>query len=116
MTFADESQSPALAPERPSPKSAIGSGLAGETAASPPTPHPPKPRLTLRVGISGHRPKAEKFPQESFARVREQLGATFAAIDRALVALTTSNAPFYADVPHKVRLVSGLAQSADQMA
>ena len=25
--------------------------------------HPPKPQLTLRVGITGHRPKKERLPQ-----------------------------------------------------
>lgn len=116
MTVADESHPAAVAPDRLPLRPAVAADVADDTAVSPPTPHPPKPRLTLRVGISGHRPKPEKFPQSSFARVREQLGATFAAIDQALIALATSNVPFYDPGPHKVRLVSGLAEGADQMA
>ena len=116
MTFADESHPSAVAPDRLPVRPVAATDIADDTVALPPTRNAPKPRLTLRVGISGHRPKPEKFSQGSFARVREQLGATFAAIDQALVALGTSNASFYAAAPHKVRLVSGLAEGADQLA
>jgi len=117
MTLADESHPPVLATDQPHAAPTVAAAGAVDTGpAAPATSDPPKPRLTLRVGISGHRPKPEKFPQGSFVRVHEQLGATFAAIDKALEELRTSNAPFYAATPHKVRLVSGLAEGADQMA
>lgn len=82
---------------------------------------PPKPYLTLRVGISGHRPKDSTFPADAEKRVQAQLREVFAAIDRALEDLKSENAEFYAQddagkTPHKVRLVSGLAEGADQMA
>jgi hypothetical protein len=82
---------------------------------------PPKPNLTLRVGISGHRPKDTTFPAGAVDRVRRQLRDVFDAIDRTLEELKHANKEFYAQdgaaaVPHKVRLVSGLAEGADQLA
>ncbi len=40
------------------------------------TDHPPKPRLTLRVGITGHRPN--KLPNADLPRIERQLRDTFA--------------------------------------
>ncbi len=85
-------------------------------AAGMAVPHPPKPRLTLRVGISGHRPKPAKFPKTSFEHVKRQLRDVFAAIDTALDQLGKTNGAFYSAEPYKVRLVSGLAEGADQFA
>lgn len=82
--------------------------------------HPPKPVLTLRVGISGHRPKPERMPAASFDLVKQRLRAVFDGVDAALVAAKAKNADFYAHEPgkppHRVRLVSGLAEGADQFA
>ena len=92
--------------------------------------HPPKPHLTLRVGVSGHRPKPNKFPEPQFPRVKRQLAEVFAKVDEALDELKDqfaidpndkSKGYFYSTdannaVPHTVRLVSGLAEGADQMA
>lgn len=82
---------------------------------------PPRPYLTLRVGISGHRPKNATFPAGAETRVRAQLREVFDAIDRALEELKADSKEFYyapkdGATPHKVRLVSGLAEGADQMA
>lgn len=81
-----------------------------------PGEHPPRPRLTLRVGISGHRPKPDKLPVGSFALVQRRLREVFGAIDAALIAAKTANGEFYAADPHQVRVVSGLAEGADQFA
>jgi hypothetical protein len=78
--------------------------------------HPPKPVLTLRVGITGHRPKPERFPADAYDRVELQLRLVFQAIDSALSDLHAANAKFYSSEPCRVRLVSGMAQGADQMA
>jgi hypothetical protein len=77
--------------------------------------YPPKPRLTLRVGITGHRPKPHRYPLGSIDRVKDQLHSVFAAIDAVLMAHAQS-ADLYSAEPHQVRLVSGLAEGADQLA
>jgi hypothetical protein len=86
-----------------------------------PGDHPPKPALTLRVGISGHRPKPNTFPPEAQGYVPGQLHEVFVAIDKVLEELKSTNRDFYAEgvdrkIHHRVRLVSGLAEGADQMA
>ena len=43
--------------------------------------HPPKPRFTLRVGITGHRPN--KLPSSAIARTMGQLRQMFEAIEAA---------------------------------
>jgi hypothetical protein len=83
--------------------------------------HPPKPTLTLRVGISGHRPKPDKFPETEFARVTRQLGEVFLAVEQTLTELGRANGRYYARdsagrLEQKIRLVSGLAEGADQLA
>jgi len=91
----------------------------GVTSTQPPDlpgERPPRPRLTLRVGISGHRPKPDKLPVGSFALVQRRLREVFDAIDAALIAAKTANDEFYAADPHQVRVVSGLAEGADQFA
>jgi hypothetical protein len=78
--------------------------------------HPPKPRLTLRIGITGHRPKPHKFPASSYSFVKQRLGEVFASIDSKLAVIAQDENSNYSADPHKVRLVSGLAEGADQMA
>ncbi|MGO9234473.1 MAG: hypothetical protein ACLP4V_10515 [Methylocella sp.] len=77
---------------------------------------PPKPTLTLRVGISGHRPKPEVFPAENFTFVRRHLREVFAAISDDLTKIAGDQSAHYSDEAPKVRLVSALAEGADQMA
>lgn len=93
----------------------------GPTSTQPPDwpgEHPPKPGLTLRVGISGHRPKPEKLPVAAFPQVQRRLREVFAAIDEALIAAKRENSEFYAGSPseHDVHLVSGVAEGVDQIA
>jgi hypothetical protein len=78
--------------------------------------YPPKPTLTLRVGIAGHRPKPHKFPEASFGFVKRRLGDVFAGIDSVLAARAQNSEGVYSNEPHRVRLVSGLAEGADQFA
>jgi hypothetical protein len=70
----------------------------------------------LRVGITGHRSKPERFPPQDYDRVRSQLALVFQAIDAALRDLHLANEDFYSDEPCRVRLVTGMAEGADQMA
>jgi hypothetical protein len=77
---------------------------------------PPKPHLTLRVAITGHRPKSHKFPASSFDFVQQRLRDVFAVIDTTLAAIVKHDGDKYSGEPPTVRLVSGLAEGADQMA
>lgn len=76
--------------------------------------HPPKPRLTLRVGITGHRPN--KLSGPAVACVRKQLPRMFAAIEKAAGNILAANAEFYARQQPAFRLVAGFAEGADQIA
>src|SRR5438067_11347390 len=78
------------------------------------TPHPPRPRLTLRVGITGHRPN--KLHGPAVERIRQQLPQVFAAIEEAAGTILSANCDFYAPGPAAFRLVSGFAEGADEMA
>ena len=84
------------------------------------TDHPPKPRLTLRVGITGHRPN--KLPKSDLPRIERQLREVFAAIEAAVAKAYDANKAVYAGAPsagakpYRIRLISGFAEGADQMA
>jgi hypothetical protein len=76
--------------------------------------HPPKPRLTLRVGVTGHRPN--KLTGAIASRIRTQLPEVFDAIERAASTILAKGAPLYADEPAAFRLICGFAEGADQIA
>ena len=82
------------------------------------TDHPTKPRLTLRVGITGHRPN--KLPKTDLPRIERQLREVFAAIETA-VARNAKKAdgaiePTAGSKSYSIRLISGFAEGADQLA
>ncbi|MGH6767547.1 MAG: hypothetical protein ACRECO_00850 [Xanthobacteraceae bacterium] len=82
-----------------------------------PVDHPPKPHLTLRVGITGHRPN--KLGIAAAPRIAAQLRAVFDAVDAAAAAIYRDNSAFYAaagERTYTVRLISGFAEGADQIA
>jgi hypothetical protein len=88
------------------------------------TDHPPKPRLTLRVGITGHRPN--KLLQADIPRIERQLRDAFVAIETAVAKAYDDNKAYYAGAPaydppgsakpYRIRLLSGFAEGADQLA
>jgi hypothetical protein len=93
------------------------------------TPHPPKPRFALRVGITGHRPN--KLPRPAMPRIDRQLREVFAAVESAAQAIHADNPDAYdsgpppeaprtgpaeGGKPYSIRLISGFAEGADQMA
>jgi hypothetical protein len=75
---------------------------------------PPKPRLTLRIGIAGHRP--DKLDDKAVARIEMGLPAVFVAIDAATQQIVTDNIDCYERERPAIRLVSGFAQGTDQIA
>ena len=79
-----------------------------------PITHPPKPRLTLRIGVAGHRP--DKLRAEAVERITGQLRSVFAAIDTAAKDILTANKDCFADERPVVRFMSGFADGADQLA
>jgi hypothetical protein len=79
-----------------------------------PTCHPPKPRLTVRVGVAGHRP--DKLIAASSGAIEQQLKKVFAAIDAAANELLAVGDGCYASDPPIVRLVSGFAEGSDRLA
>jgi hypothetical protein len=87
--------------------------MPSDSSASP-SSHPPKPRLTVRVGITGHRPN--KLTGAAAARVKQQLPEIFAAIERITASILRESAAVYADEPAAFRMICGFAEGADQIA
>src|SRR4051794_40488375 len=83
-------------------------------AQSPASKHPPRPRLTLRVGVTGHRPNKLQGP--TVARIARQLPQVFAAIEQAVTKISQDSASFYACESAVMRLSCGFTEGADQMA
>jgi hypothetical protein len=76
--------------------------------------HPPKPRLSFRIGITGHRPN--KLSGGIARGIEIQLARVFSAITKAGNDILKVNRSIYADEPLQFRLVSGFAEGADQLA
>ena len=81
-------------------------------AAENPDLHPPKPRLTLRVGVTGKR----AIPDTEAARIRAALGAVFDSLAVFLAQSRRDHQTVLADRIPLLRLVSGMAEGADQIA
>lgn len=73
---------------------------------------PPRPRLVLRVGITGKR----AVPEEVSKDVRTALDNVFKALGEVLVACRDANSKFVSDDPPLLRIISGMAEGADQIA
>lgn len=74
--------------------------------------HPPKPRLTLRVGVTGKR-KLSTGTQE---RVTIELAQVFEALAQVLSDTWEKNRPVLSDEPPVLRIICGLAEGADWLA
>lgn len=75
---------------------------------------PPRPCLVLRVGITGHRPN--KLTPEMSARIEAGLRKIFSGIDEIAKEIVKLDSAFYSKEPSIVRLISGFAEGADQIA
>jgi hypothetical protein len=79
-----------------------------------PTYHPPRPQLTVRVGVAGHRP--DKLIATRSASIERQLKKVFTAIDAAANELLAAGDGCYSNDPPVIRLVSGFAEGSDRLA
>jgi len=75
--------------------------------------NPPKPRLTLRIGVTGHRPN--RFDEGAQRSVRTALERVFAEIKNAATSLLAREACFFDGAPPEIRVVSALAEGADRV-
>ncbi len=75
--------------------------------------HPPKPRLTLRVGVTGHRPNrlSPEAPQALAAAVRRLL----AGFQDSLSAVLVSHKDCFSAEPPRLIVVSSLAEGTDRV-
>jgi hypothetical protein len=83
-------------------------------ADSPNSNRPPKPRLTLRVGITGHRPN--KLGNDAVARVERQLALVFKSIEGTARNILDANKAVYSSAEPMIRLTCGFAEGADLLA
>lgn len=74
---------------------------------------PPKPRLVLRIGVTGHRPRM--FSDAAQAAVRRKLDALFPEILATANALHAREQAFFNSDPPEIRIVSALAEGADRV-
>jgi hypothetical protein len=80
----------------------------------PPPKAPPRPRLVVRIGITGHRPHqlgdgSEATHASGLRRLLEEVAALAAAVHR-------DNRDIFDHAPPQPRLVSALAEGADRIA
>ncbi len=76
------------------------------------TDGPPKPRLVLRFGISGHRTLAEA----DTTRIQEALASLFGAAREELEKLSAKHRELFAGDGATLRLISPLAEGSDRIA
>lgn len=74
--------------------------------------HPPKPRLTLRVGVTGKR----AIPDVEVARIRASFAAIFDALGGFVVKCRGDHQAALSNEPALLRIISGMAEGADQIA
>jgi len=74
--------------------------------------HPPKPRLTLRVGVTGKRAILES----EVPRIRAALDGVFDALDAFVTTSRAEHQGVLSKEPAILRIISGMAEGADQLA
>lgn len=74
---------------------------------------PPRPRFTLTLGVTGHR--GNRLTPELAAAARPRVAAALADIAAIARSIAGANTRWFADAPPDLRLVSALADGADQL-
>ena len=75
--------------------------------------HPPRARLTLRVGVTGHRP--EKLRAAEIPLLRQVIRGALERVCRIAMDISVDAAGAYAAAPPGVRVISPLAEGADRI-
>ena len=88
--------------------------MSASIAPSFDTPRPPKPRYSVRVGVTGRSP--DQLQRKATPRARDDLLSLFAAIETAAAGNLESNYQWYEPSKPAIRLVSSLAEGSDQLA
>lgn len=81
-------------------------------AQAPVAPHPPRPKLALTLGITGHR----AIEPDDRTVLAAALGALFDRMAAKVAAIGAAHAGCFDDCPASLTLVSPLAEGADQIA
>jgi len=76
--------------------------------------HPPKPRFNLAVGITGHRPPV--IESDRSLAERAQLKFVLSELARGAALIAADQRSFFAEMAFVPRLISPLAEGADQLA
>jgi hypothetical protein len=76
--------------------------------------HPPKPRLTLRVGVTGKR----KLPAGERGRIERELGDVLDTLQQLILECRNGdgNRAVLSDDPPVLRVITGLAEGTDRLA
>ena len=75
---------------------------------------PPKPRLSLSVGVVGHRPN--RLPKAALARVTEETAGALAQIAEKVQTVLDRHGSVFTEEPPVLTLISALAEGADRIA
>ncbi|WP_211101595.1 hypothetical protein [Niveispirillum sp. SYP-B3756] len=78
------------------------------------TDHPPKPRLSLSVAITGHRPN--RLPEHAQAGVALALEGLLQRLAAATHPVLATHATLFSPQPPRLTLLSALAEGADRLA
>lgn len=76
--------------------------------------NPPRPNLTLNVGITGHR--AHALSDAVVTQLETRIHACFERLQAAMQAIASDASSAFSDAPPKLRLHTALATGADQLA
>ncbi|GMU73090.1 MAG: hypothetical protein DYH14_08970 [Betaproteobacteria bacterium PRO3] len=77
------------------------------------TAHPPKPELSLSIGVFGHRPN--RLPGAALDRVAEDIAAVLDALETEAAAAGLRHRDVFAPGKPELTIVSALAEGADRM-
>ena len=75
--------------------------------------YPPKPRLALSIGITGHRPNQLRQSEE--ARISAEIHVLLEQIEAAISQASKNNSDCFDQKPPRLSLVSNLAEGADRI-
>ena len=74
---------------------------------------PPRPRLALRVGVTGHRPN--KLREADLPALRQRVGEILGVVSGLAREAATDASAAYSAAPPRLQIVSALAEGADRI-